>query len=281
MHVKDLLRLAVDVALGAPAASARGKGLPAELTNQYWLAAKGCQDLWFQQMKRYRDRFPQGDPQAARAAWMQLRGVLEEILAGEVLVRTWAAAVAWWEEGGPAEAEPVVRSVVLGHTEARLRATMLLLHAPGVPARDAAELNQLGNRAARWCDMLIGRLMLHGAKDHWACNPGRAAEYAQDFSTGPADTPLAAVRKLLRASLQRAFWPLLRCPAAAPRLIEGIFYSISPALPAPALDRSPHLDFRACWEHRLQTVSDYTQGLIDDLLALDRGPTPAEKNSDV
>jgi len=280
MHVKDLLRLAVDVVLGAPAASARGKGVPAELVNQYWLAAKGCQDLWFHQMKRYRDEFPQGDPEAARRAWKRLRCVLEEILAGEVLVRTWAAAVSWWEQGRPAEAEPVVRSVVLGHTEARLRATMLLLHAPGVPAREAAELNQLSNRAARWCDMLIGRLMLHGAKEHWACNPGRAAEYAQDLATGAADTPPAVIRKLLRASLQRAFWPLLQSPAACPRLIEGIFYSISPLLPAPALGSSPHVDFRARWEHRLQSVSDYTQGLIDQLLALDHGEgVKQEKNA--
>ncbi len=279
MHVKDLLLLAVDVVLGAPQASARGRGVPQELLNQYWLASKGCQDTWFHRMKQYREQFPLGDAKAGRAAWRQIRSVLEEVLAGEVFSRTWAAAVAVWEQGLEPEAEPVVRSVVVAHTEARLRAMMLLLHAPGVPAAEAAELNRLANRATRWCDMLVGRLVPYGPVAHWAFNPRRAQEYAQDLNPVEGKAAQAAARKLLRASLQRAFWPLLVSPPACPRLLESIFYSVAPLLPAPVVAASPHADFAARWEKRLQQVSDYAQGLIEDLVALERGVCPRKSAS--
>ena len=59
---------------------------------------------------------------------------------------------------GVVEAEPVARSVMLGHSEARHRVLTLWSAASGIDARTPVKLNRLRRHAERWTDLLVGRL---------------------------------------------------------------------------------------------------------------------------
>ncbi len=274
MHVKELLLLAADVVLTAPQAPWCQQSLPPDALNEYWLASKARMDLWFAQMKRFRQESPMEDAQAQARAWDELCGTLEELLASEMLTRVWAAAVTLWEQDRPREAEPVARSVVVAHSEARLRAMMLLLHASGVPAEDALRLNHLRRRAQRWCDLLIARLGTWGPVTHWAHDPDRALELAQELRPQRSAQSLSTLRMMLRSSLQSAFWNLLTRPAASRALNRRIHHSIARWLPQP-WQALPKSSFPEPWPQRLERISDYAMRLVEDLVSLDGGSSAA------
>ena len=77
-----------------------------------------------------------------------VRPVLEEILVSEVALRVWTAVLyAYDRRRQTHDAEPIARSVLLGHLEVRARALALLIHSPCLPAEDAVRLNRLRRRA--------------------------------------------------------------------------------------------------------------------------------------
>ena len=96
-------------------------------------------------------------PQAiASLTWAAVRGELEEIITGEILTRLWSAVLTNHDRlHNTCEAEPIARSVLLGHLEARHRTLALLVSGLGIATEDAVAMNRLRHRAERWTDLRI------------------------------------------------------------------------------------------------------------------------------
>ncbi len=149
---------------------------------QYWTASKCRLDRWARNLKSFAADATQVDATAVRVQWPYVRGVLEEILTGEVLTRVWTAVLCLYDrQHGGNEFESLARSIMIGHLEARHRVLMLLVRGPGVDAEGAVKLNHLRRRAERWTDLLVGHLARYGDVAELAINVDRAVEFSRDL----------------------------------------------------------------------------------------------------
>ena len=136
----------------------------------------------------------------ATAATSLLRG--GGIFSGNSL---WVVASAADRRLGEDIAEPIARSVLVGHREARHRALTLLIAGSAVSPALAEKLSRLLRHVDRWTDMLVGYLM--GAADvaEFAADPDRARDFAEDIRYRGALSGGRRVWPLIHASLRSAF----------------------------------------------------------------------------
>ena len=80
---------------------------------QYWTASKCRLDRWSRNLKSFASDASQLDATAVRVQWPFVRGVLEEILTGEVLTRVWTAVLCLYDrQHGATEFESLGRSIM-------------------------------------------------------------------------------------------------------------------------------------------------------------------------
>ncbi len=190
MHARELIELAGLVSAHGPLLMEGRQQLPAECLEQYWTSSKVRLDRWTRTLREFAG---QTDARRRRAQWPVARATLEEIFAAEVLTRVWTAVLCGYDRRrGSDDAEPLARSVLSGHVEARHRALLVLASGPGIDAAAAAQLNRLRRRAERWTDLLVGQLAGAFELAEFAANPERARDFAADLSGGsprPAASP--------------------------------------------------------------------------------------------
>ncbi len=221
MHAIELIILAAKLALQGRTTIRLGGTWPKHLLNDYWCCSKVRLDHWYSDLKAHHEA-SQNPNWQCRLAWP----LVEEILASEVLTRVWAAAATARDRRQQREdAEPLVRSILIGHMEARNRALRLVLYAPGVDADDAVQLNRLRNQVERWTDLLIGSLLSDAEVSDFAVDPLRAKDFADDFSHH-ASHETAAMGATLLASLRQGFADSLVSPEVYGELNQQIYSSI-------------------------------------------------------
>jgi len=224
--------------------------------NDYWCVSKIRLDRWYTQLREFSAAIGQDQSWS----WQQARPVVEEILGTEILTRVWAAAATARDRyAGTCEAEPLVRSILIGHLEARNRALRLLLYAPGVAADDAVELNALRSQTERWTDLLIGSLLPEDDVAEFAVDPERARDFAQDFEEGCA-IDANALWSTLIASMRQGFTQSLTYPPAQPDLNRQIYQSVAYCLNRDDWSLSPLAP--EDWLHRIEQLTETTAGLI-------------------
>ena len=190
--------------------------------------------------------------------------MLEEILTGEMLTRVWTAVLcAYDRRRGADDAEPVARSVLIGHMEARHRVLTLLVRAPGIDAEAAVE-TQPTAPPRRTLDRSVGRPSGGHARRQRVClrSPTgkrlcRGLAASRRFQGGRHAWPLVL------ASLRAAFRQVLGPESPNADLNARIAASILACFPAELFDSTGLL--RSLWLMRLTNVAEDTQGMIDEL----------------
>jgi hypothetical protein len=269
MHARELVELAAIVSAHGPVLIRSGEPIPAGSIEQYWTTSKVRLDRWARRLRSFVDH-----SNVARndcGPWPEVRSVLEEILTSEMLTRVWTAVLcAHDRRRGADDAEPVARSVLIGHMEARHRVLTLLVRQSAIDTEDAIKLNRLRCRAERWTDLLVGHLAGLDNVAEFAFDPQRAKEFAEDLRqrTGRQVWPLMV------ASLRTAFRPGLGSESPNADLNARIAASILACFPADLFD-STGLP-RSLWLMRLTNVAEDTQGMIDELLGLQQ-PRAADR----
>ncbi len=274
MHTRELMELAAIVSAHGPVL-VQGRGRVSECgIEQYWVASKCRLDRWYRALKAFdrsaagraaaRDRSPRSPAPPFPDA------LLEEILTGEVLARVWAAVLSAYDRRrGTQEAEPIVRSVLIGQFEARHRVLTLLVRASNINTAWAMRLNALRRRCERWTDLLVGYLT--GLEDvaDFAVEPDRARDFAEDLRYR---SHLAGGRQawpLVLSSLRAAFRQGLTGESPNADLNAQIAASILACFPAELFDSTGL--FRSLWLTRLTNMVGDTQGMLESLLARDHG----------
>jgi hypothetical protein len=271
MHVRRLIDLAGLLASYGPSLVCCDERLSESSIEQYWTTSKVRLDRWGWNLKTVAQR-PEPDAEQRRRQWPTTRGILEEILASEILTRVWTAILcAYDRQRGTADAEPVVRSVMIGHMEARHRVLTLMVRGTSIEAGAAIQLNHLRRRAEHWTDLLIGHLAERYDVAEFAVDPDRAREFANDLR-GRGFSDRRQAWSLITASLQSAFQIGLSSVSPNPDLNLRIATSILSTFPSDVFDSTGL--FRSPWLMRLGNTADDTHGMIQELLTEDTASEP-------
>ncbi len=249
----------------------RGKSrLSGQGVQQYWTASKCRLDRWSRNLKSFASDVSQLDATAVRVQWPFVRGVLEEILTGEVLTRVWTAVLCLYDrQHGATEFESLGRSILIGHMEARHRVLMLLVQGPGVDAEGAVKLNHLRRRAERWTDLLVGHLAKYGDVAEFAIDADRAIEFSQDLQFQSNSPGGRQAWPLLQASLRAAFQRGLAPVSPNEDLNAQIASAILSCFPGDLFDSTGL--FQSLWLHRMSNVTSDVQGMIESLVGIGDG----------
>ncbi len=271
MHARELIELAALASVHGPVLVRGPGGISHTGVQRYWVASKSRLDRWGRSLKTLSSQGAGGGPIGQASGWPLVRGVLEEIITGEILTRVWAAVMcACDRHHGIDLAEPIARSVLIGHLEARHRVLTLMISGPAIDAQRAVKLNRLRRRAERWTDLLIGYLTGLADVSQYAVNPERAKDFAEDLRYRSRLKGGRFAWPLLLGSLRAAFGQGLGPTSPNGDLNVRIAVSILSCFPPELFDGSGL--FRSLWLSRLAHAAKDTQGMIDELLALEEGP---------
>ena len=245
---------------------------PARLCNRslhnYWTVSRTRLEHWSSSIKRYTKRSERRavPPRADNEDWLRMRVELEEIIASELLTRVWMGIACGIDERRKiADLEPPVRSVMLGHLEARHRALSLTVDPRTMERGEAEWLHRLQRRAERWNDLLIGRLLSLDVGDisRAASHPRRAIEFAEDLRRDQEPWGAEMAWSLLFSSLQGAFAPCLDTSSRYSEINGRIAVSILACFPSDMFDSVGAV--KSLWQVRLENVSSDAQGLLREL----------------
>jgi hypothetical protein len=268
MHARELIELAALVSAHGPALVRSDQLIPAGGIEQYWTSSKVRLDRWTRSLKDF-TRQTDADARCRERKWPEIRGVLDEILTGEILTRVWASVLCAYDRTrGTDEAEPVARSVMIGHSEARHRVLTLLSRASGFDAHTAVKLNRLRRHAERWTDLLVGRLAEIQDVGEFAVDPKRAMDFAEDAPSRQGFEASRLAWPLLLASLRKAFQRELGPVSPNADLNAGIAAGVLSCFPSEPFDSTGL--FRSLWLMRMTSAAEDAVCMIEELLAPER-----------
>jgi len=268
MHARELIELAGLVSAHGPVLVRTSGRISEQSIEGYWTASKSRLDRWGRTLKRLSSEIPDAARPTSPSEWPLVRGVLEEIITGEVLTRVWSAVVyAYDRYRGTDQAEPITRSVLAGHLEARHRVLALLVSGPRIDVERAVGLNRLRRRTERWTDLLVGHLIGLEKVSQFAVDPNRAEQFADDLRCRTRTGGGRFAWPLLLASLRAAFGHGLSPSSPNGDLNARIAASILSSFQPELFDATGL--FRSAWLVRLANVAEDARGLIDELLAME------------
>lgn len=147
----------------------------AEGLEEYWVASRCRLDRWGLALRRAND--------GPVIPWPTLSPLLEQVLASEMVTRAWAAVLCGHDKRHRRrESDPVGRSVLIGHLEARHRVLQMLVHGRGLELEMAQSLSVLCRRTECWTDLVIGSLCAEEDVANLAFSDQRARRYSGELS---------------------------------------------------------------------------------------------------
>lgn len=270
MESHQLVEIAAIVAGQAPVMLRSPARVSEASLEQYWVAAKCRLDRWGRMLKQYSDRMHQPAPPRS-LLWNAAQPLMEEILASETLTRVWTAlGCAIDEQRHTRDVGPIVRSIYLGHLEARHRVLNMMLHGQGFGVEAAVSLNRLRHRIERWTDMLLGYIQTAADATEFAYDAQRIREFAEDIEHEQLCPGGQVAWQVVLTSLRAAFRRSLMCDPVNNDLHERIAASILSCFDPEIFDSTGTL--KSLWLVRLSNVAQDTQGMIDTLLAEETPP---------
>lgn len=153
MNCYDLVQFACQLALSGERLLESPTDFTRSGVEQYWSASKCRLDRWGRELKAAVGWAPSF---LLEADSTPLRATMVEVLASEVLTRVWTDLCVQHDRArGASETEPIARSVLIAHLEARHRVLNLLVHRPGTIDPTAGDLNELRRQCERCTDLLL------------------------------------------------------------------------------------------------------------------------------
>ncbi|MBN1590102.1 MAG: hypothetical protein JW888_11350 [Pirellulales bacterium] len=277
MHASQLLELAALVSAQGPVLVEGPGTLGPSSLEQYWTASQCRFDRWSKALKELGSQAADPGPDWSQVGWPTLRATLEEVLTGEVLTRVFGAVVTAYDAyRNTDQANPIVRSVMIGHLEARNRVLRYLVSGPGVNGEEAFKLNRLRRRTERWIDMLVGYLDQLVDVGQFAIDPQRATDFAEDLSYRQQLPGGRHAWSLLQASLRATFGNGLSPLSPNGELNHRIAMSVLSCFRSELFESTGTL--RSLWMTRLSNGTEDVHGMLDNLLC-DRPRKPTEQES--
>jgi hypothetical protein len=241
------------------------KRLPDAELERYWTASKCRQDRWqlaLLALKESRQQLIGATGGLHRYAL----AMFEEIFTGEILARVWSGVLAAFDAQRNADhAEPVARSVLVGHLEVRCRTLALWSTAREIPLGGLTELNRLRRMCERWTDLLLAEMAHEADLSSLAHDPERMREFAADVPRDASGGYSRMRQALLQSSLRGAFHRAAQLPAPNSDLNRQIAAGVLGCFQPELFDGAGVL--RSAWAARLMTAADDAELMLADYLA--------------
>ena len=277
MHARELTELAALVASHSGVIIDGARRLSNAGMEEYWAASKCRLERWTRAIKsidRHPDDVSRRDHEDGQNAIPLLLG---EVLTGEILTRVWTGIVCGFDRRNQTqEAEPVARSVLVGHLEARHRTLHVMVSGRVASSRHAAALNRVRRRSERWTDMLLGHVMHSHDVTEFGFDATRVREFADALRYERQQWWGADAWSLVLSSLRAAFQCGTRGDSPNGDLNERIASSVLACFGPDVFDSTGQ--FRSLWQIRLANTTADTQGMIEDLLGDERASSPSSRN---
>jgi hypothetical protein len=263
MHVSELAELAAVVAVHTSSILAAERRFPASQLERYWTIAKCRLDRWGRAIRAV----PQDDQHPfTMADTTGHKALIEEILTSEVLTRVWTAAItAHDRQYGLDDAEPLARSIFLGHQELRNRVLRWMISGRQLSPRQLDSLNVLRRRMERWIDALLAHLAPVIDISPWVIDRERAADFTQDLRENPS-LPHITIEYVTTS---------IRAASRADAAAISPNGDLNQKLAATIVSCLPHGCVNAAalplplWIERLSNMAEETQDLLDELYLLE------------
>ncbi len=261
MHVRELVELGALVAARGLEYIRDPDLLTQRHAQQYWVASRCRQDRWARAIRSHGLR----TPAAAGADWPAMRGVIQEVLASELLTRTWGAVACCHDRLHRCGFfEPIALSILAGHRESRHRALQLVVSGRGFALQEGIQLNRLRRQTERWTDMLLGYLAGQHEVGEFAFSVQRARDFAADLRDERHAAPNDQPWRLAVMSLRAAFSGDRAGASPNGDLNRRIAASILACFHNELFDSVGML--QSPWTLRVSQIADDTADLVDDLL---------------
>ncbi|HZL89192.1 MAG TPA: hypothetical protein VFB96_12505 [Pirellulaceae bacterium] len=263
MNSRQLIETGAHVALYAGRWLQSRQPVPRKALHEYWSASKCRLQHWLTELQDFSLRNMEARPREA-AAWAAILPLLEEVLASELLARTFAAAAkAYDEQRREPEAAPVAAGTLSGQLDARNRVLHLISYGQQFAMVEAARLNDLRQKIERWCDMLLSHVALHTDVGELAFEAARCRDFTDDLRASPCGDALA--RELILASLGQSFQFALGEQPASAEFNAQIAHSAMACLGQ--VPFAPAISGDSAWLARMQRKADETASWIEELLS--------------
>jgi hypothetical protein len=264
MHARELVEVAGLVALNGPLLVAGTPAPGAVYLEQYWATSKCRFESWSRALRCGATLADRGAREKCDQ-WIEIRSALDEIFTSEMLTRVWTAVLVARDRRHRSDtAEPLARSVLTAHLEARRRALALLLDREGFSTAQAAALDRLRRRVERWTDVLLGGLLHLWDVREFAIDAERVEDFAADLAHERSHASGRQAWRMTLVSLRGAFQSGLSPIAANPDANARITASILGSFPGELFDSTGV--FQSLWMMRLAANASDAQGMITDLL---------------
>jgi len=267
MHSREHVQLAAYLAINTPKYLRNQGAIGATCLEKYWIVSKCRLDRWSIRLKTHSQLVQTGKPEDHARYWGAVQPVFEEILISDILTRVWISLCAGHDRiQRKLAAEPIARSVFLGHMEARNRALNQLLHGHGLPATLMVKLNRLRRRAERWTDMLLGYIATETDVNTFGYDQDRVLQFAEDIRDERRQSPNASWVLLLESAVEVFGNDCYKDPAN-PDLNRDIAAATTACFPIEFFAKTDLV--QPMWEARIWQAAEQTQGLVDQLLSVE------------
>jgi hypothetical protein len=266
MHASELAQLAALVAHHSPAIIRGSKPPSASNLDQYWTASRCRLDRWLRALKAHETLVEDASAGNRGPLWKSIRPLLDEILLSETLTRVWAAVgSAFDQDHGTGDVEPVTRSALIGHLEARNRSLQMIVFGQGLGVEEAVKLNRLRRRVERWTDLMLGYVLAEHSAAEFAFDRSRVLDFAEDLRHERRAGTDHTAWDVVQSSLQAAFQQERRGATACAELNRQIAAAVLGCLDADLFDSCGAL--KSLWLIRLSQVAHDAQGMLSELLS--------------
>ncbi len=267
MHASELVELAALVANYSPVLVQQQGHVSAASLEQYWSASKCRLDRWIRAFKSHESILHGATATERREHWTALRGMMEEVLTGEVLTRVWTAVASAFDlHNKTNEIEPVARSVFIGHMEAKNRVLSLMVCGKGIDPEEALAMNRLRCRTERWTDTLLGYVNQVYDTSEFAFDADRVQEFAWDLRYERGSGLGRHTWPIILSSLRAAFKKGLVAESPNADLNEKIAAGILACFEPDMFDSVGLV--KSLWQVRLTNTTADAAGMLEDLLSV-------------
>ncbi len=268
MTCSELVELAAMTATYGPGVM-RGTGpLSESCLRTYWSASKCRMNRWGLALARYQKTSEKLGKEWAHAQWHAIVPTMHEILASEMLTRTFSAVVCGHDRlHGQNEEEPIVQSIYMGHLEMRYRVLQIMVERDMGQTEIGIQLNHLRRRCERWTDLLISYLHTSSNMSEFAFDAERCSEFAENLRRNHADGVAQQSWNLTVSSLRESFRNPVLGETSNSDLNNRVAGGVIGCFPPEMFDSVGPL--KALWQMRMETMADDAEEMVSELLLLD------------
>lgn len=264
-----LIEIAAKLAAESGTLILGSRHIPDKSLEEYWISSRCRLQRWQIELKAVEVDL-RNHPKQSDRIWLRAESTMSEVLQAEVLTRVWSAILNGIEQMCPVkDCDPIGRSTLIGHLEARNRVLRLLMSGKTLGIAAANCVNEMRLQTERWTDLLLAMVAEHVDVVNFGFNQQRVRDLAAD-RIGHAMHDRQTFDALSIASLKdyysrngcrysaNAQWNKSLASAVLSSIDGNLFRSTGNLMPL--------------WQTRMLLTTSETYGALEELLDMEREP---------